>query len=140
MGRILTVDYFYALLDETKAQMSNVQEVELRITTLEKSLKECERAITNLLDLAETFGAKSAAERLQEREAEKARILHDLTTLKAQKQAEQLEISPKALTLALETWQCQIIKAQEQENVRALRDLLKNFVSKIELGYNKAVI
>ena len=140
MGRILTVDFFYALLDETKAQMSNVQEVELRITTLEKSLKECERAIINLLDLAETFGAKSAVERLKEREVEKVRILHDLTTLKAKKQAAQLEISPEALTLALEAWQRQIIEAQEQENVRALRELLKNFVSKIELGYNKAVI
>jgi ABC-type iron transport system FetAB ATPase subunit len=53
----------------------------------------------------------SAVERLQAREVEKARLLHD-----------------------------QIIEAQEQENIRALQNIIKHFVSKIELGYNQALV
>jgi hypothetical protein len=57
--------------------------------------------------------------------------------LEAQIASAQVEISPEALTLALNTWCNQM---DEASSTRELKNLITRFVSKIELSYNMARI
>jgi hypothetical protein len=58
----------------------------------------------------------------------------------ARKDAARLVITPEALSLVLAVWSGQIEKAREQNDIRSLQSLLRQFVTKIELGHKMARI
>ena len=52
-----------------------------------------------------------------------------------------MDVSPEALTVALGVWRGQIEAASQSGDVRVLRNLLfPRFITKVELGYDKARI
>lgn len=141
LNRILTPDFIQALLAETRAQLSDTTIIDREIELLEKQIKDTHRAIQNLLDLAETYGAQAAGERLRAREAELAGCQAQIQNLHAKKAAAQVDVSPEALAVALAVWRGQIEAASQSGDVRVLRDLLfPRFITKVELGYDTARI
>jgi site-specific DNA recombinase len=140
LNRILTVDYFSQLLDATRSQFADISEIDLQLETFHKSLRQVDRDIHNLLDLVATFGAQSAGERIIQLEGERARLETEIQRLTERKAFMDVDISPEALELILETWRNEIIEAQRDDNVRFLKNALLRFVSKVELGYNQAKI
>jgi hypothetical protein len=138
LSRILTVEYFKALLNETRAQFADTSEAELQLATFKKSLTQTDREIDNLLDLAATFGALSAGKKIVELENTQARLKHQIMQLEAQIESAHIEISSEAMALVVDMWHQQINDAQEKQDIRALRYILKRFVCKIELDYNQA--
>jgi hypothetical protein len=127
-------------MDETKDLMTNGDSFEQTISQKQKDLKETERAIYNLLDLAESFGSGAAAERLRQRESERAILVSEIKQLESKKVASTLEITPEAIQLALETWHGEIEQAQNTGDVKSFKEVLSKFVEKIELGYKCAKI
>jgi len=140
LNRILTPDYFEALLAEIQTQMTDTASLETLIEEKRRDLRTVERGIANLLDLAESFGAGAALNRLKQREAERAQIMTELNTIEARRQALEVEITPEALALVLDTWRAQIVETKESGDIAALRGLLARFVAKVELDYTNAKI
>jgi hypothetical protein len=139
LNRILTSDIIQTLLAETKAQLSDTTIINGEIELLEKQIKDKQRAIQNLLYLAESYGAQAAGARLQSREAELAGYQADLRELQAKKATAQVEVSPEALAVALAVWRDQIEAASQAGDIRVLRNLIfPRFITKIELGYDRA--
>ncbi|HBX68567.1 MAG TPA: hypothetical protein DEH25_04085 [Chloroflexi bacterium] len=104
LNRILTLEFFAALLEETRARFADTSKIELQLTTFEKSLALANREISNLLELAATFGAQSAGAKIVELETEQTRLKAEIKNLETQKKAAQIEISPEALALTLSVW------------------------------------
>lgn len=140
LNRILTPDYFEALMAEIKNQMTDTASLESTITEKSADLRAVERGIANLLDLAESFGTGAALDRLKQREAERAQLAAEIKELEARRDFQQVEITPEALALVLDTWRKQIIATNKSGNVAALRSLLARFVEKIELDYTTAKV
>jgi len=140
LGRILTPEYFYELLEEVRNQLSDTSEVDQQEERARQALAECKKAIGRLLDAIEKSDSPSALDRLKERENERARLQFELAALQAKREAARLEISPDALMMVLQVWAGEIEQARDDNDIRAMQVLLRRFVTKIELGYNVAKI
>lgn len=140
LNRILTFDYFEALLTEVKKQMNDAASIEAEIKEKRADLRAVERAIQNLLELAESFGAETVLSRLKQKEAERVELAAQISDLEARRELMQVEITPEALALALDAWRAQIVHVKESGDVAALRSLLAHFVEKVELSYTTAKI
>jgi hypothetical protein len=140
LTRILTIDFFSQLLDETRARFADTTEIDLQLTAQKKALAQTDREINNLLELVVTFGAQSAGPKIVELEAKRTGLEIDIRKLETHKAAAHVEISPEALGMALDAWRGQITQARQGEEIRTLQNLLARFVGKIELGYNQAKI
>jgi DNA invertase Pin-like site-specific DNA recombinase len=140
LNQILTPDYFEALLTEIKKQMIDTASLEAEIKDKSVELRAVERAVQNLLDLAESFGPESALARLKQREAESRRLAAEIKGLETRREALAIEITPAALALVLDTWRAEIIEINESGDIAVLRNLLARFVEKIDLDYTTVKI
>jgi DNA invertase Pin-like site-specific DNA recombinase len=136
--QVLTEDYMTALLADLRAQLSDTSALDREEARLTKDLAECERSIANLLDLARTFGARSAGPELIKQEAEQVRLRAELQHLQVKRAAAQVEVTPEALAAVLAAWRGEFAEAKDARDPRALRNFIRRFVAKIELGYNRA--
>ncbi len=137
---ILTPEVLQQVIEAARAKLADTAQVEARKQQLKKALAQVNRAIGNLLDLAEQFGAQSAAERLKAREAERARLLAGLKAIEAQEKVLQAPISAEYLQKAVERWKTGLLAASQAQDVLQARSLLQQFVTRIELDYGKARI
>jgi hypothetical protein len=126
------------LINQIRAELADDTEQQRHEESTRQALINCERAIDRLIDTIETTDSASVKERLKDRENERARLQFELKVLESRRQASQLDISPEALDVAMAVWRGEIEEAREQNDIRALRNLLKKFVTKIELGYERA--
>ena len=140
LNRILTRTYFEELLAELRSRMEDSEGLEAEISEKQTALREIDQGIQNLLDLAEAFGAGAALERLKQREVERVGLVAELNQLEAKKEISKVEIAPEALSLAIDTWRGQVLEKVEAGDIPAMKDVLRRFVSKIELGYKQARI
>jgi len=138
LNRVLTPTYFEELLAELQTQFEDTKAIDQEITEKQTALREIEQAIHNLLDLAESFGAGAAVERLKQRETEKADLLVSIRQLEANREMARLEVTPDALLLALNVWRGQLEEKIQTGNIPETKRMLSRFVDKVELGYKKA--
>jgi hypothetical protein len=136
MGQVLTGDFLSELLVETRKQITDTAPLDREIARVKKALVSNERAIRNLLDLTETYGASSAVERLSEREEDKTRLKLALHEAETKRENAQVELAPQALSIALNTWQERLDGAQGKGDLLEVKNFLTRFFSKIELGYH----
>jgi DNA invertase Pin-like site-specific DNA recombinase len=140
LNRILTPTYFNQLLARVQTRLDNDPDFDNRIALLRKSLADTEHAIQNLLDMVETFGAQSAADRLRQREAEKATLSAKLRDMESQLQARHLQLSPEALEEVFHTWREQVADTLGWQDIQAARIIIERFIIKVELGYDEVLI
>ncbi len=138
--RVLTPEYLTEVIDETKKQFASTADLERQIHAEEHKLEDLDIAIQRHLNTIERTGSPAAQERLRQREAEKAQVRVELERLRLQLATARIEITPEAMTIILQAWRDQLTKAQESGNVREIKAWLTRFVSRIELGYNRAKI
>jgi len=136
MSQVLTGDFLSELLVETRKQITDTAPLDREIARVKKALVTNERAIRNLLDLAEAYGATSAVERLREREDDKARLKLALNEAETKRENAQVELAPQALRIALDTWQARLAGAQDKGDLLTVKNFLARFFSKIEVGYH----
>lgn len=120
--------------------MSDVETLQAQIEQKRAERRAVERAIQNLLDLAESFGAGASLERLKQREAERSQLSAEIKDIEARRDAASIEITPEALALVLDAWRTQIVQADAFGDVAAVRSLIARFVSKVELSYTTVKI
>lgn len=140
LNRILTPTYFNTLLSAVQARVSDQSVNERKIKDLQASITKIDRAISNLLKIIEEQGSESAAIRLKERESEKAVLQTQLTSIKAEIASSQLEISPEALEQVFEDWRNQVVTSLKNEDILAVRVILKEFITRIEVDYDRVRI
>ena len=135
---ILTQEFANELINQIRAHLSDDSESQRQEQATRQALTTCEKAISRLLDTIEATDSATAKDRLKEREQERARLQFEIAAFESRLKAAQLEITPEALEFILEVWRGNIEAARDQNDIRGLQRLLRQFVTKIELGYNKA--
>jgi site-specific DNA recombinase len=139
--RILSPEFAAQVLADVQSQMNDMDRIGREIGETNNALINTERAITRLVKLAEDTGdIDEIKARLVELKRQQAEYVSRIRTLKAEQEQETPEITPEALTLIFDTWRDQIQNANDRGEIVTARKLLYQFVSKIELGYNRAVI
>jgi BMFP domain-containing protein YqiC len=129
--RVLNADFGSSLVTEVNARMvQDAPSVQGQIDDTEQQLAEIEQAISNLLDLAERFGATSAGPRIAEREAERAQLQARVRRLELQQEASELAIPPETIHSTLTTMR----KDLAEGDLPAKRDVLSKVVAKIVMG------
>jgi site-specific DNA recombinase len=139
-SQVLTPAFLEELFEEVCLLLTDTGTLKDEIKRKRAALNEIKRAIHNLLDLAETFGAGAARDRLKEREKEKAVMEAEVRSLEIRLDSASVEISPEALQMALAAWAGELAGLQAGGDPGALRAFLGRFVKKVELGYNQARI
>ena len=137
---VLQNDYAMELIDQVRSELADNSEAQRQEDATRQALGNCEKAISRLLDAIESTSSATAKERLKERENERARLQFDLSVLQSRRRAAQLEISIEVLEVTLAVWRGDIEEARAQNDIRRLQALLRRYVTKIELGYDKACI
>jgi hypothetical protein len=140
LARVMTFDFLEELFEEIRLQLTDTGSLSEEIKRKKHSLYELNRAIQNLLDLAESFGAGAAKARLKERETERAILESEIKSFEIREANADIEISPEALQIALDSWRGNLVHLQAAGDIGALRSFLARFVRKIELGYYEAKI
>jgi DNA invertase Pin-like site-specific DNA recombinase len=140
-SRILTVDYFYQLLESVRAEFSDVDHYDREIARARSFLLDTEQRIQNLIrTLEEGRADRFISSRLQELETNHAIEQSKIKELENRRAFAQVEIAPEAMAIILQTWNQQITDARNNANLSGLKTLLCSFVDRVELGYNQAKI
>ena len=138
LDRNLTPQYLAEAIQETKKQLDSTSEIELQIAFTQRKLEDLDIAIQRTLNTIEKTGSSAAQERLKEREAERTEARGELERLNLNLTVARTEITLEAIEVVLTAWRAQFDQVQELGNVREMKAWLLQFVSKIELGYNRA--
>lgn len=138
LNKVLTPKYLSEVIADTKKKFTSTNELERQIKVTRRNLEDLDISIQKLLTTIEKTGSESAQERLMQREAEKIQAKSDVERLSAQLAMAQIEITPEAMDKIINKWRDQFNKIQETGNVRDIKSWLMQFVSRIDLGYNRA--
>lgn len=138
LNQVLTTEYLSDVISEAKKQFDSTPEIERQIQAARRRLEDLGIAIQRNLNTIERTGSPAAQERLNQREEERAQTKAELEKLNLELAAAQTDITPEAMEIILAAWRAQFDKLQESGNVREIKAWLLQFVSKIELGYNRA--
>lgn len=138
LNRILRPDFAQELLCQIRDQLSDDTETQRQYNAARQTLANCEKSIARLLDTIEETDSSTAKDRLKDRENERAHLQFELVIIESRRQAAQMEISPEVLEYTLKVWRGDIEKARDQTDIRGLQNVLRKFLTKIELGYGKA--
>ena len=130
------------LLAEIQDQMADVTKIDREIGDTNNLLIQTERSITRLLQLAENTDddIKELAARINTLKYEKGEHIEKIKRLKAERAVEMPTITPEALDLVFSIWREQIQKAIKSNEILTAKKLLTQFVSKIELSKEAAII
>jgi len=135
MDRILTTSYARSLLQAINRKLNEeAAGLDGEIARVKRMLAEANRAIYNLLDLAERDGSAAARERLVEREVEKTQLQSELRSLLTRKAQSRLEVSEEVLSEALSQMRDDISTG----DVAKKRDVLRRFIDRIEAEKKRA--
>jgi hypothetical protein len=140
LNQILSVEYLQQVIDHARAQFGDTTDLERQISLERHSLDDLEIAIQRTLNAIESTGSQSAVDRLKQREVERAQLRAKISILESQLAAAKVAITPEAMCLVLDAWRDQILQARETKDIKFIRTWLSRFVTKIELGYNRARI
>ena len=103
-------------------------------------LEDLDIAIQRTLNTIEKTGSAAAEDRLKHRETEKSQTKVELDRLRLRLATAKMEISQEAMNIILDTWHAQFKQLRESGNVREMKAWLLQFVSRIDLGYQRARI
>lgn len=138
--KVLTPEYLAEVVKQTRAKFSDASGIESQINNAKHKREDLEIYIQRLIREIEKKESPFVSDRLQDREREHAQVKAEIERLESQLAASKVEITPEAMTIVLDTWRDQLIQARATKDIRFIRAWLYRFVSRIELGYNRARI
>jgi len=136
LNRILTPEYFMDLLNKVQERFKDQEQLATQIKNTQAALAKVDRAINNLLDALETQGIGSASTRLKEREAEKATLQAKMQELENKRSARELKVSKEAIELVIAEWKGRLIQDLKSEDIQAVRSILQQFISRVDVDYD----
>jgi hypothetical protein len=141
LNQILSPSFVEELLDDIQNQMADTNKIDREIGDANNLLVMAERSITRLLQLVESTGdIEEIAARMKALKQEKGEHIEKINRLKAERAVEMPTITPEALDLVFSIWRMQIEKAIKTDEILTAKKLLTQFVSKIELSKEAAII
>jgi site-specific DNA recombinase len=140
LNRILTPDYLEEVIETARARYGDTSSMETQITNEQRKVEDLDIAIQRALNAHERTGSKAALDRLHERERERAQAMTEINRLKFELEAATVEIMPEAMQIVLATWKEKFTQARQTNDIKQIRSWLMRFVSRVELGYQKAKI
>lgn len=140
MNQVLTPAYLEEVIEHARAAFGDTSEIERQIALAKRKVDDLELAIKRVFDSIERSGSQTAYDRLRERERERAQVKAEMDHLESQLAAAKVDITPEAMQIVLDEWRKQFTQARQTNDVRLIRTWLYRFVSKIEIGYNRAKI
>ena len=121
--------------------MVDTGKIDQEISNTNTLLVSTERSISRLLSLAEESGEiKEIAIRLKQLRHERDEYNARIIQLKATRAVDVPDISIEALAVVFSAWRQQIETAIQSDDILTAKRLLAQFISKIELCREKAVI
>ena len=129
-SRILTIDFVRKLVDEVNYCLSDTRTLELKLELSQKHLRELDRAIQNLLDLAEINPSPGLLGRLRQREQEREVEQKKVKRLETQMEQQSLQVSNEMMIALLTDMR----KKLELGEMKARQHILRQTVEKIEVG------
>lgn len=133
--RVLTPRYVLALVEEVNATLAlDNADTDREVSGVKQQLAEVEKAIENLLDLAERYGAEAAGARLLAREAEREELVKRLRGLERRRELRQLQVDPEVVKAVLSEMRGTLAG----DDLQARRVLLKRFVERVEVSKESA--
>ncbi len=133
--RVLTPDYVLDLVKEVNAHLAlDGGDVDREISGVRRQLADIEKAIENLLDQVEQFGAQSAGDRLVTREVEREGLVGRLQKLERRRELRKLQIDPKMVKTILTGMRGTLAG----DDLQAKRVLLKRFIERVEVSKESA--
>lgn len=131
INRILVPSQVEELLASINDQLEHdVADVDDKIERAHTELRETERAIANLVDLAEKFGADAAGERLVQREAQKKALERELHRLRALRANKRIQASPEVIADVLATARDNLTG----DDIQARRTFLRQYVQRVDMS------
>jgi len=130
LDRVLTPAFVDALIQAVNETLNqDTATLDVQIEALEHQRADLEHAMRNLLDAIEQYGAESAAPRLKAREAKCHQVEQELQVLHTRREQSRLEVSQDVIHAILRDTK----KNLASEDVLARREVLRQFVTKVEL-------
>lgn len=140
-NRILSPAFVEEVVTDIESELADAGKIDREIGEATNALTHIERSVIRLVELAETTGEISEIKtRMIELKRQQAEYTARIRELKATQEQAQLQLTPEALTLVFDTWRDQIRNATERGEISTARKMLYQFVSRIDLAYNKAVL
>jgi hypothetical protein len=139
-NQVLSPAYLEQVIEQARAAFGDTAEIERQITLAKRKADDLELAIRRVFDAIERSGSQTAYDRLTEREREHAQVKAEIDHLESMLAAAKVEITPEAMNIVLDEWRKQFTQARQSNDVRLIRTWLYLFVSRIEIGYNRAKI
>lgn len=140
-NRILSPAFVEEIITDIESELADAGKIDREISEATNALSQVERSINRLVQLAENTGEiLEIKTRMIELKRQQAEYTARIRELKAAQEQERLQLTPEALTLVFDTWRDQIRNATERGEINTARKMLYQFVSRIDLAYNKAVI
>lgn len=133
VGKILTVDFLQALVDQVNALLPDTASIEQKIFEQRQKLTGLDRAINNLLDLAEQHGSESVLGRLRQREAERDVARRELYRWQRQI-TQRVTVDPALVVAILSDMRLKLLG----QDLKARRMILNQALQKIEVGRTMA--
>jgi hypothetical protein len=141
LNKILSPTSVEIAIDEIQNHMVDASQIDQEIDRVNNLLVSTERSITRLVSLAEETGdLKDIAERINELRQERGEFSAQLRKLKAERAVGIPEITPEALTAYFGLIKKQISSAIQGGEMLTAKKLIAQFVSKIEIAKDKAII
>jgi site-specific DNA recombinase len=139
--KILSPSYAEALWEETQKNLLNTNTIDQEINDVKKNLTDIERVLARLMKLAEGTGdLDEITKRLRELKLDKSELTLRLKVLNAERELDAFQLTPEAFALVVDTWRKKIEEANDSRDVLKTKNLLSQFVSKIELGAHTVTI
>ncbi len=131
LNRVLTPAFTEELVAEVNVHLSQGMDgLGLQIEEMRRRIAETTRAIENLLDLVERFGARAGAGRLLEREAERDQLERELRSLEARKAQSHIQVTPEVIYAIIAEARADLTN----EDIKVRRAVLRRFVDHVEMG------
>lgn len=133
-SRVLTIDFVGELMEQVNRLLSDTGQIEGKLTDAERQLKSLDRAIKNLLDLAEVHPSADVLGRLREREGERNKKRSELTMLQNQISRQSVRVDERLIVSILADMKLSLNGAE----MKARQHVLRHVVEKIIVGRNSA--
>lgn len=141
LTRILSPAFVEDLLNDIQNKMADTSKIDREMEDTYKLLDITKRSISRLMKLAEGTGdLDEISIRLKELKLEEYELTSRIKSLKAERAIEMPPINPAAIAKIFAIWRAQIEQAIQSKDILKAKKRLSEFVKKIELGYNTAII
>lgn len=132
--RVLTLDFIGRLVEQVNRLLSDTDQIEARLIEAQQQIKQLDRAITNLLDLAELHASADVLSRLRQRESEREVKRSELGRLERQLVSQSVRVDEKLIVSVL----ADISRTLNGTEIKARQQVLSQIVEKIKIGRDSA--